>query len=138
MSTAHKEEDRLARAREQGAAQLESIREMVKALETAEEADDDRAREDAIQAIQEDPLSVEVRSDWRVPGGESEDTEYRILLATGGPAAQIVGELGEYNEPRTAQLQVQDWFTPWTDLELGSGEREALLTYARQFYYGDG
>ena len=120
------------RAEYQARAQLESIIEMVAALDTP----DDDAREEAIQEIQESPLSVEIRSDWRTPGAESEDTEYRILLCTGGPAVRITGDLGRFNEPDSAQLEYQDWFTPWEKFhDTTNEEDEALLQYARQFYF---
>jgi hypothetical protein len=94
------------------------------------------SREDAEQRIQEDPLSVEVRSGW-VPVGEiGEAEEFCILLGTGGPAVRIRGELGEYNEPRRSWLETQDWGTPWT--QYFNVETETLLTYCRQFYFGEG
>lgn len=63
---------------------------------------------------------------------------------------QIVGELSEDGEPATARLQVQDWFTLWTDFRpvvdkaatasdpgnVGDAE-SILLEYARQFYFGE-
>ena len=120
------------RAESQAKIQLERIIEMVKALDTQ----DDDARESALQTINEDPLSVEIRSDWHTPGAESENTEYRILLCTGGPAVRITGDLGCFSEPDSAQLEYQDWFTPWEKLYDTTPEQdEALLQYARQFYF---
>ena len=120
------------RAKAQAKAQLESIIEMVKALDT--ESED--AREEALQAIQEDALSVQVRSGWYQPGETPEAEEYEILLCTGGPAARIIGELGLHDEPETAHLQYQDWFTPWIDYPTRDDDHQALLTYARCFYFG--
>lgn len=144
------ETDKLANAKEQGQAQFDSIREMVEALQVAGEGSANegkawKAYEDAERAIHEDALSVEVRSGWYSPGSRDADTapaEYRILLCTGGPAVQIVGELSEHGEPETARMQVQDWFTPWTDFRptVPDGEiewEETLLTYARCFYFGE-
>ena len=120
------------RAESQAKIQLERIIEMVKALDTQ----DDDARESALQTINEDPLSVEIRSDWHTPGAKSENTEYRILLCTGGPAVRITGDLGCFSEPDSAQLEYQDWFTPWEKLYDTTPEQdEALLQYARQFYF---
>ena len=91
-------------------------------------------REDAEQFIQEDPLSVEVRSDWTTPGDEMTAGEFQILLCTGGPAVRIMGELDEHGEPHRAWLEVQDWGKPWTEYyETGLGD--ILLTYARCFSY---
>jgi hypothetical protein len=105
------------------------------------------SREDAEQRIQEDPLSVLVRSGWYEPGRPGEEftsKEYEILLSTGGPATRIRGELDSFGEPDTAHLEAQDWFTPWTEYHghsVSDTEREpvdpdVLLTYARQFYFG--
>ena len=120
-------------AKDNAVSNLESIVEMVTALDT----EDEDAREGAIQAINEDPLSVEVRSDWHTPGEViAKNTEYRILLSWGGPACHIIGELNEHNEPETAVIEYQDWGTPWTALEdVTDDQTEALLTYARQFYF---
>ena len=123
------------RAESQARAKLESIKEMVKALD-----DDEAGRDDAIDAIHEDPLSVAVRSGWYTLAESRrampEPEEYMILLCTGGPAVRIIGELGRYNEPESATIQYQDWFTPWVELPLGEGEEETVLTYAQQFYFG--
>ena len=105
---------------------------------TEEEREQYHNEDEARQAISEDPLSVEVRSDWHTPGGDSEATDYTILLCTGGPACRIIGELGEHQEPDTARIEYQDWFTPWeTYHDTSKEEDEALLTYARQFYFNE-
>lgn len=117
-------------------------------MEGIEESDE--AREERETRIQEDVLSVEVRSGWYVPGARDADTkpaEYRILLCTGGPAVQIVGDLSEHGEPETAVMQVQDWFLPWTDFypatkidhdtDEHAKAEEILLAYARCFYFGE-
>ena len=123
----------LERARSEAEAQLHSIIGMVEALDTDNDAD----LEEAQQNIQDDPLSIQVRSDWHSPGSSSEElTEYEILLCTGGPATRIIGKLGQHNEPIDACLQFQDWFTPWTDYECDSDEQDALIKYANQFWYG--
>ena len=60
-------------------------------------------------------------------------THYKILLGTGGPAVQIVGELDEHGEPETAELQGQDWFTPWERTK--EQDEDILLQFARFFYF---
>ena len=107
--------------------------EMVQALKNGEEIDG----QDPAERIHEDPLSVEVRSDWHSPGdGNDKPTEYNILLCTGGPAVRIIGELDEHGQPETATIEYQDWFTPWERYgDTSDEEDEALLTYAQQFYY---
>lgn len=101
-----------------------------------EAAGDCENQGDARQRIEEDPLSLEVRSDWHAPGAESGDTEFCLLLGTGGPAVRIIGEL-EDGQPTSAKLQTQDWFTPWTDVRTSSEDDDALLTYCQQFYFGE-
>lgn len=92
----------------------------------------------ALEAITESPLSVEVRADWHIPGSEAAGTpeEYKILLTFGGPALRIIGKLDQSGEPESARLEYQDWGTPWTNYGDKPGLNAALLTYARQFYYG--
>jgi hypothetical protein len=126
----------LENARNQALAQFASIREMVEALKAADDTDDDTARE----AIEQDALSVEVRSGWASVGATLEPLEFRILLCTGGPAVQIVGELTEHNEAFEPRLQYQDWFTPWTDLhgaDLPDDLAEILEAYCAVFYFGE-
>jgi len=91
--------------------------------------------ENAMQTIQESVLSVTVRDGWHQPGVPSEGAEeYEILLTTGGPALRIYGELDDYGQPRTAELQMQDWFTPWTHYPSPQAD---LLRFASCFYFGE-
>jgi hypothetical protein len=127
----------------------DEIVEMMTELDVAVQEDDDSKREEIVQRIQEGPLSVLVRDGWRAPGSASDDgaEEYEILLSTGGPALRVYGTLGKYGEPDTAELQWQDWGTPWTTVRFFSYERAplagikpvleaTLLDFARQFYFG--
>lgn len=98
-------------------------------------AGDCASRDDAEQRIQEDPLSLEVRSGWVEVGQPLEAEEFMVLLTTGGPAVRIVGELDQYKEPSRAWLEVQDWGTPWT--QYFDADQDVLLTYCRQFYFGE-
>ncbi len=107
-----------------------------KSKATGEDRQSYHDEEEARQAIQEDPLSAEVRSGWANSPEEMEAEEFTILLCTGGPACRIIGEL-DRNEPDRARIEYQDWFTPWVELvDITSAERGALLTYAQQFYFG--
>jgi len=128
------------RAREQARAQLDGIVELVKALEGGGEVDEQMTREEVEETIQEAPLSVEVRTDWHAVGAEDDKpTEYNILLCTGGPAVRIIGDLDDYSQPITARIEYQDWFTPWEAYrDTSHDEEQAMITYARQFYYGEG
>src|SRR3990167_2842372 len=140
------ETDKLESARRQGQAQFDSIKEMIEELQRWNTPIEDRngrlaeqRMDDARQRIEEDALSVEVRSGWYSPGARDADTkpaEYNILLCTGGPACRIIGRLSEYGEPETAELQVQDWFTPWTAMRPlvapdDYDSEPVLLDYAR-------
>ena len=117
-----------AQAREHLAHIVDLVRRL---LQDAEDGDAARAE------IEDLPLEVLVRSGWHRPGEAMESEDYQILLATGGPAVRIVGTLNQWGEPETAKLQFQDWFTPWEELETSAEDVDALLTFARQFYYGE-
>jgi hypothetical protein len=122
------------RALAQARLQLESIVRLVAAYDAAREQGSGEAP--ALEDIQNSPLAVSVRSDWTQPGSKFEPGEYQILLCTGGPACRIVGDL-ERGEPVSASLEYQDWFTPWQLLPTSSAENEALVEYARCFYFGN-
>ena len=125
-------------AKDQARLQYESIAEMITAYKQAENNDNNGAREEARERIQEGPLSVEVRSGWHTPGiNDVPAEEYNILLCTGGPAVRIIGTLGEHLEPESARIQYQDWGTPWTDYPLTSEQETVVLEYAQHFYYGE-
>ena len=117
----------------QAYAQLKSIKGMVDAHMAGKGCD---GYEFASDAIQDDPLSVQVRSGWTAPGDPMEAAEYEILLCTGGPAVRIVGTLDQWSEPDTATLEHQGWFMPWEDADIIDDDEQVLLTYARQFYFG--
>jgi len=97
------------------------------------EFDEDEARD----TIQEDPLSILVRSDWYTLGEDKpEPAEFEILLCTGGPAVRIIGDL-DRGSPSRPRIQYQDWGTPWTEYFADSEQQEAMQTYCEQFYFGD-
>jgi len=116
---------------------LESLNTYYKpGMEANEEEKQECHDEEAIrEAFDEDPLCIEVRTDWHTPGEETKSTEYMILLCTGGPAVRIVGDLDGYQQPETANLEYQDWFTPWEQYPLTGEEEKTLLTYAQHFYF---
>jgi hypothetical protein len=118
--------DRLAQWDEENAEELNSLEH-----EAGDCADQDEAR----QRIQEDPLSVEVRSAWDVVGGDTSAAEFRIVLCTGGPHVEIRGELDQYGTPCRAWMQYQDWGTPLT--QFFDVEASTLLAYCQEFYFGE-
>lgn len=126
-------------ARKQAIAQFRSIVDMVKRLRSDDAAVSDQAREE----IEQDALSVQVRSGWYTPGDAegAKPAEYELLLCTGGPAVRIVGALSEYGEPESAHLEFQDWFTPWAEWRTRGDQSKFeawLIDYARCFYFGEG
>ena len=121
--------ERLEELREMEDRTPEDEAELAKMEDVREHCEDEG---DARDAILEDALSVEVRSDWHTPGDSGADTAYCILLSTGGPAARIVGDLDQWKQPSSATLQVQDWCTPWTDYR--GADEDTMLKYARCFF----
>lgn len=129
--------DELAPEREHTIAWAEANPEDAEELAALEEAANGNDSEDeAREAIQNDALYVQVRSDWHAPGGDNTPSEFQILLCTGGPAVRIVGELNEHCEPSRAWIEYQDWGTPWTQA-FGVIDQDTLLTYCQQFYFGE-
>jgi len=127
--------DTMQHASENAKGWLASIEDMLAELRRSEE-NDAGGSDDARQAIEESALSVSVRDGWHQPGQASEDgpEEYEILLSTGGPALRIYGRLNDFCEPDTAELQMQDWGTPWTRY---NAPEETLLQFARCFWFGE-
>ena len=91
--------------------------------------------DEAREAIQLHSLGVEVRSAWDVVGGDTSPAEFRIVLCTGGPHVEIRGELDQYQQPRRAWLNYQDWGTPLT--QYFDIEQSTLLSYCSHFYFGE-
>lgn len=75
------------KAHEQAQAQVSSIVELVADLNGGD-------YEEAIKAIENNPLSVEYRSGWTVPGRDMAPDEYRVVLCTGGPHVELRGDIG--------------------------------------------
>jgi hypothetical protein len=138
--------ERTERARQEAAAQLAHIEDLVKCLEHAESwgtadcgADCPHDVDEAREAITDNVLSVDVRTDWHGVGAVEacKPTDYKILLCWGGPAVQIIGTLDAYNQPDSATLQYQDWFTEWMDYPLTQEDEETVIKYAQQFYFDE-
>jgi hypothetical protein len=92
--------------------------------------------EAARRHIEEAPLSIEVRSDWHLPGEQGEPSEFNILLGTGGPALRIIGDL-DRGQPTLARFEYQDWGKPWTVAQTTSEEDATMLEWAQVFYFGE-
>ena len=93
------------------------------------------------------PLSIEVRStnwqsfdNWASCNKQMEPDQGRILLSTGGPACQIICDLedGCFNG-ETLEIQHQDWFKPWENLENTNSidyKKQALEWFVNRFFFG--
>lgn len=106
--------------------------------ELEEAAGDCEDEEDARRRIEEDALSVEVRSAWHLPGDEegAKAADFRIVLCTGGPHVEIRGELDEHGDPTRAWLESCGWL----ESKANHGaivSQDTLLAYASCFYFGE-
>lgn len=108
---------------------LDGLREELAELERIADgcADADEARD----RIMEDPLSIETRSGWVSVGEEMSPEEYRIVLCTGGPHVEIVGDLDPHGAPCRVRIAYRDWGGSG---ELFDFDHGAVLTYAQQFF----
>jgi hypothetical protein len=122
------------RAIEQARWQLQTIRKLLAAYDAARERQDGDFT--TLENIHQHPLSVSVRGNWEIPGSLFAATRYQLQLCWGGPAVRLIGDL-DGEEPKTARLEYQDWFTPWQELAVSPAETEALLAYGRFFYFGN-
>ena len=90
-----------------------------------------------IDRVNETPLSLEVKADdWHTLGDtrELEPTKGRLLLSTGGPACQIVGDIeGDYMA--NVEIQFQDWGKPWESISTNSEQFDALQWFVEQFWW---
>jgi|GEM_PF-1931712 len=92
--------------------------------------------------IDEMPLSIEVRSGWGSWADFKDGAipeEFRILLSTGGPAVQIVGEISEQGDAESIKVEYQDWFLPWKALPIFDDNKvaKALDWFCSRFYFGE-
>lgn len=117
--------DRLAQWDEENARELNALE---------HEAGDCEDQDEALQRIEQDPLSVEIRSGWTSLGDTMNAEEFRIVLCTGGPHVEIRGEFDTHGQPYRAWMQYQDWGTPLT--QYFDIEESTLLAYCSQFYFG--
>ena len=101
-----------------------------------QESNDYNQQDELRESILNSALSVEFRSGWySSPNEETTPEEFRILLAWGGPALRVIGEIEE-NFAVNPKLQYQDWGTPWTDYEITKDQENALNWFCNCFYFG--
>lgn len=114
-------------------ANADATAELEELAELEDAAGECTSEDDARERIQEDPLSVEMRSGWANTKEDFEAEEFRILLCTGGPHVEIQGELNN-GTPSSVRIIYKDW---GTHDELFDFDRAAVLTYCQQFYFGE-
>jgi hypothetical protein len=99
----HTHHEDTERAREQAGAQLASIEELVKCLEHAQESDNKACGADcthdeneAREAIIDEVLSVEVRTDWHTVGAveAAKPTHYKIFAVLGRARSPDCRDIG--------------------------------------------
>jgi len=122
----------------QARSKLDDIVRLVRIYGKTQERSDWTRGEMITEAIEEMPLSVEVRTAWEAPWQEDvKPAFFRLLLSTGGPAVQIVGDLDEFSQPESARIEGQDWFQPWEAINLSADETTALVSFASFFCFGE-
>lgn len=107
--------------------------EAIELSDLEEAAGECESEDDARENIQEDALSVEVRSDWCNPGETMEAAEFRIVLCTGGPHVELVGDL-DRGTPTSVRVLYRDWGDSG---ELFDFDHDKVLRYCGQFYFGE-
>ena len=104
-------------------------------VELEEAAGGCTSEEQARERILEDALSVAVRSGWASTKEDFEPEEFQIVLCTGGPHVELVGDL-DRGTPSRVRVIYKGWGTSG-EYFPESEEREALETYCAQFYFGE-
>ena len=97
---------------------LETLRELT------ELAADCESQDEALERLEENPLSILYRSGWESDTSDLTPQEFEILLCTGGPAVRIRGELDHNGYPSRAWVEYCDWYSGW--MELGHYQSTAL------------
>ena len=127
--------------------QLETIKELYRNYKEAESNDDYETQEKMTYKAEVEALSVDFRSGWSCsPDDLGSPEEFKILLSTGGPACQIIGNLDQSHQPIDIVIQYQDWGTPWEPLQLNctyadkspniTSDYKALEWFCNCFYFG--
>lgn len=100
--------------------------------ELEEAAGECTSQDEARERILEDALDVQVRSAWASLGETLTPSEFRIVLCTGGPHVEIIGELDDTCEPDRVRILYRDWNESG---ELFDFDHDTVLTYCQQFYF---
>jgi hypothetical protein len=125
------------RATEQALMQMARIRELWGIASLAADAGDDELIASVQDQLIDMPLFVCVRDGFPAVVIGGEPTQCEILLCTGGPTCRVLVQVGSDGDATHVMLQTQDWYQPWRDVEIGESDRQALMYFARQFWYVD-
>lgn len=101
--------------------------------ELTEQAAGCESQDEALERLEENPLSIQFRSDWESNPSDLTPSEFEILLCTGGPAVRVRGELDHNGYPSRAWVEYNYWGAPWK--ELGPYQSTAL-EYAQLLIQG--
>lgn len=101
-------------------------------LETLEEEAGDFEDQDAAEcAIDEHPFSgAEFRSGWSAARTYLEADEFRIVLCTGGPHVEIIGDFDRFGDADNVRVLYKDWSESG---ELFDFDRDAVRAYCNRF-----
>lgn len=115
----------VAAAEEQDESEFDDLREIEATLVEADLKGAADA-EDVEDAIQELPLSIELRSGWHTIGEDLEAAEVRVVLTYGGPSCEIRADY----DPQTGCSRPRVLWTEWGALgELTGFNRDAVTDF---------
>lgn len=103
--------------------ELDNMDELKELQETAGEY---TSQDDALEAIQDHPLSIEYRSGWTTSYDDLTPEEFRVVLCTGGPHVEILGEFDHSGSVDRVRVIYKDWGTSG---ELFDFDRAVVITY---------
>jgi hypothetical protein len=118
-----KNEKELSRAKDCAKGCYDYIKEIFERYDKAREEENEKESENIETELDE--------SDY----GQSIDKTFSIILAGGGPAVRIHGDLDDDNSPYNVRLQYQDWFTSWEDYK--DVDSSILERFAERHYFGE-
>lgn len=119
-------------AQQDARAWLSEIRRQIVALDEEGESPNE-----ALNRIHESVLELLIRSRWHAPGGNADSAEFALMLTIGGPTVRITGKLCDGEPAHGARLEYAAPWEPWQSLPLTAAESDAVLAWARCFYFGE-
>lgn len=132
-NTANEVQDELEDAQKALQSWLEDNADELRELEEA--AGDCKDSDEARTRIEQDALSVEVRSAWVSVGEDMTPDQFRIVLCTGGPHVELEGELDEHLQPYRVWMNYKSWGESG-EYHGENFDHDALIAYCLCFYFG--